>query len=283
MGTVLMKSLLIEKEIATLFITSKCNQNCIMCPQELGSFTLALSDFLVECNEVSWNTIKALYITGGEPLLEQNLITEILHTIPEHLEVYILTNGLIPVEDALLKDKRIKFCIPLYGSCSTVHNQVTQHDSFIPLLTNLYYLGSNNCRIEIRTVLASFNIHKLMEFSRFIAMNLPFAEDIAFMGVELVEAARRNINNIFVNQTLFVPELIESILFLNSCQIDAFIYNFPLCYFPGSMHKYLIDSISPRKKYFPSFCNSCLNKDLCPGFFRTNKNYIESKGGFYHA
>lgn len=274
-----MKTVYLEKDIVTVFLTTKCNQKCIICPQEIGGYVVSSLSLAIELKALAWNTVRSVYITGGEPLLVQDLIKEALLLIPSSVDIFILTNGTITIEKDIFDDGRIIFCIPLYGTDSASHDEVVKTKSFVKLLSNLYVLGSLNCRIELRTVLSTFNKNKLLEFSRFISMNLPFVYRVSFMGIEYVENAMKNIDMLYIDQRDFIEELISSVEYLKACKIDANVYNFPLCSFPPIFQMYVIDSISTWKKYYPNECTKCSDRNACSGFFRTNYEISLRKGG----
>jgi His-Xaa-Ser system radical SAM maturase HxsC len=273
-----MKTTYVEGDVVTVFLTTKCNQKCIICPQEIGGYVVSFFSLVAELKSVEWNAIHSVYITGGEPLLFQELIKMALSLIPLKIDVFILTNGTITIEKDIVSDDRVVFCIPLYGTDSASHDEIVKTKAFVKLLSNLYLLGSLNCRIELRTVLSTFNKNKLLEFSRFVAMNLPFVYRVSFMGIEYVETAMKNIDMLYIDQRDFIEELINSVEYLQACKIDAYVYNFPLCSFPSIFRTYVIDSISMWKKYYPNECTKCSDRNACSGFFRTNYEVSLKKG-----
>jgi His-Xaa-Ser system radical SAM maturase HxsC len=273
-----MKNVFIENDIITIIPTLQCNQHCILCPQEVNDSAASIDNLVTILTAQNWSDISSCYLTGGEPLTDQTIVATILDYIPKDKQIFILTNGTLQVANKIMEDQRIKYCIPLYSANSSIHDYLVQRKSFTDVLTNLYTLGSEKCHIEIRTVLTKYNYKELFEFSHFVSMNLPFVDNVAFMGMELVERAFINKEDVFLDPFRFVPELMESVEYLNACKIASYIYNFPICYFPDSFRTYVKPTISPWKQYFLESCYNCDKKSICSGIFISNKE-IQSIGG----
>ena len=94
-----MPGLMIDTDDVCLFVTEKCNSNCIMCPMSLASRKRGLA-----ISQKDWGSIieqipanpAHITITGGEPFLEYRnlfLVMEQINKRFPYTEVLVLTNG----------------------------------------------------------------------------------------------------------------------------------------------------------------------------------------------
>ncbi len=74
----------------------------------------------------------------------------------------------------------------------------------IPGILNLAQVGA---RIEIRVVLHKQTAPALPEIAEFIARNLPFVDQVALMGLEMIGLARANIPELWIDPTEYAEEL----------------------------------------------------------------------------
>ena len=96
----------------------------------------------------------------------------------------------------------------------------------IPGILNLAQLGQ---RIEIRVVLHKQTAPALPEIAEFIARNLPFVDQVALMGLEMIGLARANIPELWIDPTEYADELVEAVTLLDRSRIHTMIYNHQLC------------------------------------------------------
>ena len=210
-------------------------------------------------------------------MLYQDSICEALEVLPDSTEVFILTNGTIAPTSRLLLDARVVFCVSVYSSQASVHNRIVGADSWAKVISNLYQMGSSNAKIELRVVLGKHNCGHLAEFARFIAMNLPFLNQVSWMGMELVETAAINMDRLWVPLKQLVPQILDAIEVLDAAEIPSLVYNFPLCLFSPSVRARVRKTISSWKVRFLPSCVNCKLTDQCGGFFMSNVSVIEER------
>ncbi len=90
-------------------VTYKCNLNCVMCPQAISKTRgkvnkvlqneLSLQETISMMNELSHFGIKNLTLTGGEPLLNKNILDIISYANSCGIHCTINTNGTLISED----------------------------------------------------------------------------------------------------------------------------------------------------------------------------------------
>ena len=258
----------IEDKQLTFFITSKCNHRCIMCPQKLN-IDASNYDLIIRrvIDNLDYEVIDGICFTGGEPLLKMDFINDVVLRAPENILVTILTNGSIFPSDIILKSPRCKLCIPLYASYDELHNYMTGSNSFYKVIENLMKISQYDTLIELRYVLTKQNIEMLQEFARFTWRNLPFVQDVAFMGMELTAEALINKDLLWINPNEYIPDLQKAVEYLNDNGVTTWIYNLPYCLFDEKYRKFLIPSISTWKVRYLDVCNDCKLKNTCGGMF----------------
>lgn len=260
----------------TIVVTTKCNQRCIMCPQKLD-IDSSENDLIIRraIENLDYKFFTGITFTGGEPFLKTNLIEFALEKSPKDVFITILSNGFVMPTEKILHSGRVKMCIPLYSSSDEIHNFMTGSSSFYKVIKNLVRISSFDVPIELRFVMTKFNSKNLLEFSRFVARNLPFVQDVAFMGMELTENALKNKNELWINPKDYVSDLQKAVDYLSDFKITAWIYNLPFCLFVKKYRKLLVKSISPWKIRFLGKCQNCEIKDKCGGMFFSDVEEFE--------
>ena len=77
--------------------------------------------------------------------------------------------------------------IPIYGAEPSLHDYVVQADgAFDETVRGIMNLAQLEQRIEIRVVIHKQTAPALVEIAEFIARNLPFVEQVALMGLEMI-------------------------------------------------------------------------------------------------
>lgn len=262
----------------SLFLTNRCNHNCIMCAQpHLGHGNIyykeskIIVDF-IECQP------KSLGITGGEPLLYKDLFLDFFsHTTNKLPETFfqVLTNGSSLSSKIFAKsvcsiNQKATFCIPIYGDNERDHDRIVgKNGAFFKTIQGIYNLADLNADIEIRIVLFSETIDRIANIAEFISKNFPFVHHVAIMGIEMMGKASSN-SNFYINLKSFRNKLIETSNILISSNIFFSFFNIPLCEVSSELHKFCRQSISPWKIRFVNKCNSCVLKELCCGIFFSN-------------
>lgn len=258
----------IENRELTFFITSKCNHRCIMCPQQLDIDPID-NDLIVQrvIDNLDYDVLDGICFTGGEPLLKMQFIEQVVQNAPECVDITILTNGTIMPSELILKSLRVKLCVPLYAPYDELHNTMTGSTSFYKVIENLMKISKYETLIELRFVMTKLNYSCLEEYARFVWRNLPFVQDVAFMGMELTAEAHKNKGELWINPEKYIETVEKAVSYLDCCGVTTWIYNLPFCLFDETYRRFLVKSISPWKiKYLPK-CESCNMKAECGGMF----------------
>lgn len=263
----------------SLFVTERCNSNCIMCSQppvdsddrwRLSEFNRLIS--LID------PTLDFLGVTGGEPTLLGDDLLNLLHFATAKLPAttfHILTNGRLFEDERYaklfrpLRGKAV-WAIPLYGCTPHSHDFVVQSGgAFASTLHGLMNLGEDGHRIELRCVLVAQTARKLPLIAEFIQRNLPFVEHIAFMGVEPMGFARGNRELIWIDPQDFSASLVQAVRDLDAAGLSVSVYNLPLCVLDRELWPFARRSISDWKNVYTPECDRCSIQEQCGGIFRS--------------
>jgi His-Xaa-Ser system radical SAM maturase HxsC len=266
----------------SLFVTEQCNSYCLMCSQpprrvdDLEHF-LTLNARAVGLMP---KDVRYLGITGGEPTLLGTRLADLVKLCRSALpDTYltILSNGRRFADGSLANaiaataDDHVLFTIPLYADNELRHDYIVQASgAFNETVMGFYNLAALGVRSEVRVVLHRESVDRLPQLARFIQNNLPFVEQVAFMGLEMTGLARANEDLLWIEPPEYMPGLFEAIDHLSSFGIRASIYNLPRCVVPKSLWPFLRLSISDWKREYLPACSGCSERNHCGGLFGTS-------------
>ena len=275
----------------TLFVTSQCNNRCLMCAQPpLNNDDI---EFYFSRN---WTLVSSapkeltdIGITGGEPTLLGTRLFELLQHIHECLPqtlVHILTNGRAFADMNYTQElgkcnySNLLLGIPIHSDYSGDHDFIAQaKGSYSQTLKGLYHLAAIRIPIELRIVINKINYLRLPKIADFIYRNLPFVDYISFMGLEDTGYSVKNHSQIWIDPVLYQEQLEDAVLNLASWGMNVSIFNLPHCLLKTTIYEYARKSISDWKTKYLPLCSNCSKKDNCCGLFSTSKqqsNHIHS-------
>lgn len=266
----------------SLFVTEQCNSYCIMCSQPprpiddiphfltLNARTLRLMP----------PDVAVLGITGGEPTLLGEQLGELLRLAQQMLpaaQIDVLSNGRRLSDWALATtlaaecSSRVMFTIPLHADNALGHDYIVQSaGAFDETMRGLYHLAALGVRVEVRVVLHRASVGRLPQLARFIQKNLPFVEQVAFMGLEMTGLARANQDVLWIDPPEYAQLLQDAVAHLTDFGMRAAVYNLPRCLTPAALWPFLRQSISDWKRDFVEECNTCRERADCGGLFGTS-------------
>jgi len=268
-----------------IFVTSRCNINCIMCPQPADYSEGNLLDMNLKLISLVDKSTEELALTGGEPtIVGDDLLRLILackHFLPD-TSLLLLTNG-IAFSDynythlfSSLRHPKITIGVSLYADNSIEHDFIVRSkDAFNEAVTGILNLASFGNQIEIRTVICSYTYKKLLRIAEFIYRNMTFVKHVAFMGLECIGRAKDNFKLLWVEPKEIVLPLGESIHYLIQRRMTVSIYNIPLCLLPENLWPYARQSISDWKVSYSSKCLVCKMRGRCSGLFSSGIEIYE--------
>lgn len=265
-----------------LFITDRCNSNCLMCSQPPKNIDDL--DYHYRVNNALINLIPkdtpVIGVTGGEPTLLGSRLIDLLELANIQLPdtaVHMLSNGRAfawrsyASKFSSLREK-VTVCIPLYADNYLDHDYVVQaKDAFNQTVVGIHNLARWDIMIEIRVVLHKLTYARLPELARFIYKNFPFVEHIALMGLEYIGYTPFNHDKLWIEPSQFMNELEEATLFLDQMGMNVSIYNLQHCLLRESLWRFSRKSISDWKRDYVEECTRCKKLDDCGGVFATSK------------
>lgn len=271
-----------------LFVTSQCNNRCIMCCQPPGLVNDLDRNFEKNMRIVSSapKGLPSLGLTGGEPtLLGDRLFTLIKHIRTElpDTEIHLLSNGRAFSDISYVRKfkecgtDKILIGIPLHSDSAVDHDYVAQDSgAFDETMLGLYNLERFGFDVELRVVLNKVTCSRLPQMANFIYRNLPFVRYVSLMGLEYTGLTVRNHELVWIDPLDYQDELEKATLELSRWGMNVSIFNLPHCVLKKSIWKYAVKSISDWKNEYAEFCQECAMKSNCCGLFTTSRR--QSRG-----
>lgn len=272
-----------------LFITERCNNNCIMCSQpprdinDQGLFEVNKQLLHLVDKSTPW-----LGLTGGEPTLDQDAFTDLIAlskvALPDTY-LHVLSHGRtfgtsdLAYRVRAVRHPHIQWGIPLYGDVPNVHDGVVRTPgAFDETVAGLMALARAGQSIELRMVLQKATIPRIRQYAVWVARNLPFVECVAFMGLEPMGYARTYRSEVWIDPVDYMEALQEAAFYLVDRGIKTFVYNVPQCLAGPGLRPLLQKSISDWKNIFLPQCEACSTRPECAGVFASTKGEWISRG-----
>jgi His-Xaa-Ser system radical SAM maturase HxsC len=158
--------------------------------------------------------------------------------------------------------------VPIYSDAPEIHNYVVQSENALDgTIRGLVNLNRYNVPVEIRVVLHKITAGRIVQLAEYIATNLPFVAQVAFMGLEMVGFARANKEVLWIEPDCYAEKLKEAVMLLDSQGIKVSVYNLQMCLMPQDLWPFMEKSISDWKNEYESECEHCAVRESCGGFF----------------
>lgn len=272
----------------TLYITDKCNSNCIMCPmaepvrRDGHTVPFEIQDELIRYMPYGMEHIT---ITGGEPFIIREKLFDILQKLKEGNKArayLLLSNGrffasheychkfaeVVP-EDFLVG-------IPLHGPTADIHDAISQAPgSFVQTTAGIKnLLATKMMSVEIRIVVSKLNASCLVQLAEYIVKNYPSIDSVKFMGMEMLGNANVNSDKVWIPYEEAFKYICPAIDILVDNAIDVAIYNFPLCFVDRPYWNLCANSITAHKIKYADACSNCKEKNACGGMFTGTDRFL---------
>jgi His-Xaa-Ser system radical SAM maturase HxsC len=137
-------------------------------------------------------------------------------------------------------------------------------------------LGRCGQRIELRVVIHRLNYERLPDLAEFITRNFPFVAHVALMGMEPTGYAKANLDQLWVDPSVYGSLLHEAVRQLDRHHLCVSIYNHQLCTLQPELWRYARQSISDWKDVFLDECGKCSVRGQCCGFFASAVDHHSS-------
>lgn len=269
-----------------LFITGKCNSNCIMCPNSetlrRTSITHSMS-YLTKVIRYIPSDAPNLTITGGEPFLLADgffVLMEELNACLPHTRFLLLTNGRALANRAFAHafsthaTDAWRVGIPLHASTAEQHDRISQSaGSFEQTLAGLSFIAAASCEIEIRVVVNRQNYKELEPLAGLLTSEVPRITKVNFIGLEMLGSALTHADEVWVDYRESFQYIRPALDFLIENGIDVGLYNFPLCAVEQPYWGLCERSISDYKIQYEPACENCSVRMACGGIFSSTKRF----------
>jgi His-Xaa-Ser system radical SAM maturase HxsC len=264
-----------------LFITERCNSNCLMCsqpPKDVDD-TQHYLDVNLQLIPFLPRSLEYLGITGGEPTLLGAGLLEVLKALKTSLpetNIHMLTNGRTFAQRAYTAvfaeavPPRFSVGIPLYSDYAPDHDYIVQaKHAFDQTVLGIYELARFGVPVEIRVVLHRLTIPRLEALAEYIYRTFPFVPHVALMGLEPTGYAPRNWQDLWIDPLEYQDALQGAVDILYARGMNVSIYNLQLCLLPKRLWRFARRSISDWKNIFLPECQVCSVLERCGGFFQS--------------
>lgn len=266
----------------SLLLTERCDNYCLMCSQppreENDNWLLQVASDVISLMP---GEAEVLGFTGGEPTIYGDQFIELVRHFSEKLPktaLHILSNGRrfsdikFAEEYSQVANKSMMIGIPIYGAESQLHDYVVQAEgAFDQTINGILNLGEFGQSIEIRVVVHKQTAPSLVQIAEYISRNLPFVDQVAIMGLEMIGLARGNFKEVWIDPVEYKNQLAEAVNHLASNNIHVMVYNHQLCLTHTDIWKFAVKSISDWKNEYDPTCEPCQVRDQCGGFFNSAK------------
>lgn len=272
----------------TLYITDKCNSNCIMCPmaepvrRDGHTVPFEIQDELIRYMPCRMEHIT---ITGGEPFIIKEKLFDILRQLKEgnKAQAYLLlSNGRVfsnheycrKFAEVVPEDFLVG--IPLHAPTADVHDSISQaKGSFIQTTAGIKnLLATKMVSVEIRIVVNKLNAAHLPALARYIVKNYPTIDSVKIMGMEMLGNALVNSDKVWIPYEEAFESMRPAIDILVENAINVAIYNFPLCFVDRPYWNICANSITAHKIKYANACSNCKEKNACGGMFTGTDRYL---------
>lgn len=265
-----------------IFTTALCNHRCIMCPQPPITKDVNRTPFNLRLISLMDKNVCEIGISGGEPTMIGDDLFVIINAIKKHCPkaaITILTNGVkfadkdFAMKLAMCHVPDLQIDIPIFSDIASIHNHIVGAKTFYKTVQGLYNLALFQQKIGIRIVIHKQTYKRLVQLADFIYHNFPFVAQVAFMEMETIGMAERNIKDLWIDPYDYNEELKEAVLLLNDRGMHPLIYNGQLCTMDDAIKPFAVQSISDWKDIYLSECQNCVLRGRCAGFFESNRKY----------
>jgi hypothetical protein len=136
---------------------------------------------------------------------------------------------------------------------------------------------SEAAQLADNLLLSGLSVPRLTHLAEYICRNLTFVDHVAFMGMEHIGYAPRNMEELWIDPVDYQDQLENSIEILARFGIEARIYNLQLCVLRRGSWKYSKQAISDWKNSYSEPCDGCVVRERCGGFFQWTTK-VHSRG-----
>lgn len=227
-------------------LTGACNLRCKHCCFAKGSydskFDVNKSNAIKFAKELVENDIIKVMITGGEPLLRNDLL-DIISVFKSKNTIIELTSNATLIDEKFAKKLSNLFNpktdyvqVSLDGADSEIHEKTRGKNSFNKAINGIKILIKNGINVTVNCVITQMNIHQMIElynlveklgvklitYSRIHSTDENLVPDKKVLFEKTIELLKHETQNLKINLRLFnMPELATNETFVKSLEYNG--------------------------------------------------------------
>jgi radical SAM protein with 4Fe4S-binding SPASM domain len=186
--------------------TKLCNLKCVHCDSEdLGCNELDLIEITTILDQLAAAGVRRLQVTGGEPLLREDLFRILHHAVAKKFTVSLASNGFFIDEekaDLITKAGVSLVQISLDGPAE-IHNAIRgDSESYYRAVNAIEILKTHpHVQVGVSTTVMPRNLAALSELQ---AVLVPLKVDFWSLGIVMPSGKAKNNPELFLNPTQFI-------------------------------------------------------------------------------
>ncbi|MBU7029456.1 MAG: radical SAM protein [Theionarchaea archaeon] len=154
-------------DIVYLEVTNTCNLDCIHCYKHAGPplhNELSTDEWCSIIDHLKEIGVVELAVTGGEPLMRDDIFSILEHAARNAMWLKLFTNGTLINEETVQKLKEIgveEIMVSIEGATKETHELIRGKDTFEKVIKSISLLIENGMKVRSNTVLYTENIPEL--------------------------------------------------------------------------------------------------------------------------
>lgn len=156
-----------------LQVTNRCNLRCIHCSVDSGRLKLpelSFNEIVKVLDDAMEFRPEEMHITGGEPLLREDVFDIIHEGKARNFFIQLQTNGTVLTQfnlDRVLDCEANRLVISVDGADAAMHNSIRGWDNaFQKTLDTIRTLLASGISVRVNTVVMKRNMHQMPELMR---------------------------------------------------------------------------------------------------------------------
>ncbi len=268
-------------------MTSKCNNNCIMCTRKVlltGDYGQPTKKELINRLNKLDQSVDSILLTGGEPTIRKDFF-DILRCINKKFpktEIKLITNGRLFYYSSFIKKlksiKNLYIISEFHGSNAKLHDIITRSKgSFNQTFEGIKNLLANNFKVELRIVVSKLNYKDTANIAKLYANQFKKIKRVVVFPIDIMGSAYTNKNSVIISYTESIPYIEKAIDTLKNNDLKCSLYHIPFCVIPERYHKFIKRGLTVMDKRitFVKACEDCKFKKNCPGIWRNYTKIIK--------
>lgn len=143
-------------------ITERCNGACLYCSRNKEGVELSFESCCTIIRQLAANGTRFLSLTGGEPLMREDIGAIINYAHTQKLFIKLNTNGLL-LQEKIRNIKGVDLIQLSCDGCQDKHDYIRGEGSFARMMCGLAAARKNNIKVVLNTVISKENSDSLRD------------------------------------------------------------------------------------------------------------------------